>query len=60
VPGHPQVLLVVGDHRISLLVGHKSTQMMETVHRQLRPVLAEGAEAMDGLLPQNPYDLVRE
>jgi integrase len=40
--------------KISLLVGHKSTQVTETVYRhQLRPVLTEGAEAMDGLLPQN-------
>jgi integrase len=40
--------------KISLLVGHRSTQVTETVYRhQLRPVLAEGAEAMDGLLPQN-------
>jgi integrase len=40
--------------KISLLVGHKSTQVTETVYRhQLRPVLTEGTEAMDGLLPQN-------
>jgi integrase len=38
--------------KISLLVGHKSTQVTETVYRH-RPVLTEGAEAMDGLLPQN-------
>ena len=37
-----------------LLVGHKSTQVTETVYRhQLRPVLTEGAEAMDELLPAN-------
>ncbi|MFC6155860.1 tyrosine-type recombinase/integrase [Kribbella jiaozuonensis] len=40
--------------QISLLVGHKSTQVTETVYRhQLRPVLIEGAEAMDQLLPAN-------
>jgi site-specific recombinase XerD len=40
--------------QISLLVGHQSTQVTETVYRnQLRPVLTEGAEAMDELLPVN-------
>ena len=40
--------------QISLLVGYKSTQVTETVYRhQLRPVLTEGAEAMDDLLPAN-------
>lgn len=40
--------------KISRLVGHKSPQVTETVYRhQLRPVLTEGAEAMDGPLPQN-------
>jgi integrase len=41
--------------KISLLVGHKSSQMTETVYRhQSRPVPTDGAEAMDGLLPQHP------
>jgi integrase len=40
--------------QISLLLDHKSTQVTETVYRhQLRPVLTEGAEAMDELLPAN-------
>jgi len=40
--------------QISLLVGHKSTQVTEIVYRhQLRPVLTEGTEAMDDLLPAN-------
>jgi hypothetical protein len=37
---------------ISRLVGHANTVVTETVHRfQLRPVLLEGAEAMDGIFP---------
>jgi integrase len=40
--------------QISQLVGHKSTQVTETVYRhELRPVLTEGAEAMDEILPRN-------
>ncbi|MEV4078068.1 site-specific integrase [Nonomuraea fuscirosea] len=37
---------------ISRLVGHRNTSVTETVYRkQLRPVLLEGAEAMDRILP---------
>lgn len=37
---------------ISRLVGHANTVTTETVYRfQLRPVLLEGAEAMDGIFP---------
>ncbi|GAA1675516.1 hypothetical protein GCM10009733_085720 [Nonomuraea maheshkhaliensis] len=37
---------------ISRLVGHANTVVTETVYRfQLRPVLLEGAEAMDGIFP---------
>ncbi|WP_408954264.1 tyrosine-type recombinase/integrase [Kribbella solani] len=40
--------------QISQLVGHKSTQVTETVYRhELRPVLTEGAEAMDRILGAN-------
>lgn len=43
----------VGIEKISLLVGHKSTQVTEVVYRhELRPVLTEGAEAMDQVLPR--------
>ncbi|MFI5728532.1 tyrosine-type recombinase/integrase [Kribbella sp. NPDC051587] len=43
----------VSIEQISQLVGHKSTQVTETVYRhELRPVLTEGAEAMDGILPR--------
>jgi integrase len=39
--------------QISQLVGHKSTQVTETVYRhELRPVLTEGAEAMDETCPE--------
>ena len=39
---------------ISRLVGHATTVVTETVYRfQLRPVLLEGAEAMDGIFPAN-------
>nr|WP_318527639.1 tyrosine-type recombinase/integrase [Microbispora cellulosiformans] len=38
---------------ISRLVGHSNTRVTETVYRkQLRPVLLEGAEAMDGLFSE--------
>ncbi len=38
---------------ISRLVGHRNTSVTETVYRkQLRPVLLEGAEAMDELFPE--------
>ncbi|WP_432890557.1 tyrosine-type recombinase/integrase [Kribbella sp. CA-245084] len=44
----------VSIEQISQLVGHKSTQVTETVYRhELRPVLTEGAEAMDEILPRN-------
>ena len=50
---------------IARLVGHRSTTVTEAVYRkQLRPVLTEGAEAMDrifvseGLVLSN-YDVVR-
>ncbi|NAS21966.1 tyrosine-type recombinase/integrase [Herbidospora sp. NEAU-GS84] len=37
---------------ISRLVGHANTVVTETVYRkQIRPVLLEGAEAMDGIFP---------
>ncbi|GGK69623.1 hypothetical protein Ppa06_37140 [Planomonospora parontospora subsp. parontospora] len=37
---------------ISRLVGHRNTSVTETVYRkQLRPILLEGAEAMDRLFP---------
>jgi integrase len=37
---------------ISRLVGHSNMTVTETVYRkQLRPVLLEGAEAMDQLFP---------
>jgi hypothetical protein len=40
--------------KISLLVATRA-QVTETVYRhQSRPVPTDGAEAMDGLLPQNP------
>ena len=36
------------------LVGHKSTQVTETAYRhELRPVLTEGAEAIDEILPRD-------
>jgi integrase len=39
---------------ISLLVGHKSAQVTEIVYRrQLRPMRAEEAEAMDNMRPAN-------
>ena len=39
---------------ISRLVGHSGTAVTETVYRQqLRPVLEEGATAMDGIFPTN-------
>ncbi|GGP92140.1 hypothetical protein GCM10010140_22420 [Streptosporangium pseudovulgare] len=38
---------------ISRLVGHRSTDVTETVYRkQLRPTLLEGAQAMDHLFPE--------
>lgn len=37
---------------ISRLVGHRNTSATETVYRkQLRPVMLEGAEAMDQIFP---------
>ncbi|GAA1519737.1 site-specific integrase [Sphaerisporangium rubeum] len=43
--------------QISRLVGHSNTMVTETVYRkQLRPVLIEGAEAMDVIFPHtDPY-----
>jgi integrase len=39
---------------ISRLVGHSNTTVTETVyHKQLRPVLLEGAEAMNQIFPGN-------
>ncbi|MBF8194697.1 site-specific integrase, partial [Nonomuraea sp. K274] len=41
---------------ISRLVGHANTVVTETVYRfQLRPVLLEGAEAMDRIFPSNHH-----
>ncbi|MEU9891688.1 tyrosine-type recombinase/integrase [Sphaerisporangium sp. NPDC051011] len=41
--------------RISRLVGHSNTMVTETVYRkQLRPVLVEGAEAMDRIFGGRP------
>jgi integrase len=38
---------------ISRLVGHNNTKVTETVHRkQLRPMLLEGAEAMDEIFKE--------
>src|SRR5882757_176230 len=38
--------------KISLLVGHKGTRVTELVYRQrLRPVIQDGAEAMDSIFP---------
>ncbi|MGV9307613.1 hypothetical protein ACWDLG_29945 [Nonomuraea sp. NPDC003727] len=38
--------------RISRLVGHFNTTVTETVYRkQLRPVMLEGAQAMDRIFP---------
>jgi integrase len=40
---------------ISRLVGHRNTSVTETVYRkQLRPVLLEGAEAMDRIFKADP------
>ena len=40
---------------ISRLVGHSNTIVTETVYRkQLRPVLVEGAEAMDRIFKGRP------
>lgn len=39
---------------ISRLVGHSNTTVTETVYRkQLRPVLLEGAAAMDRIFPRD-------
>jgi integrase len=38
--------------RISLLVGHSGTTTTETVYRkQIRPVMVQGADAMDRIFP---------
>jgi len=40
---------------ISRLVGHRSTMVTETIYRkQLRPVIEDGAEIMDRILPAGP------
>ena len=40
---------------ISRLVGHRSTMVTETIYRkQLRPVIEDGAEIMDRILPAWP------
>jgi hypothetical protein len=42
---------------ISRLVGHSGTTTTETVYRkQLRPVLLEGADAMDRIFPEGKPD----
>jgi integrase len=53
---HSLVSLLSGSgvplENISRLVGHRSTSVTETVYRkQLRPMILEGAEAMDELFP---------
>ncbi|GAA2370830.1 hypothetical protein GCM10010404_27340 [Nonomuraea africana] len=51
--GRPALVSLLSDsgvplENISRLVGHSNTTVTETVYRkQLRPVLLEGAEAMD-------------
>lgn len=41
--------------QISRLVGHSSTAVTETVHRKrIKPVMLEGATAMDRLFPESP------
>ena len=40
---------------ISRLVGHTNTVVTETVYRkQIRPVIQEGARAMDAIFPAEP------
>jgi len=40
---------------ISRLVGHTNTVVTETVYRkQIRPVMQEGARAMDAIFPTEP------
>ena len=40
---------------ISRLVGHRSTMVTETIYRkQLRPVIEDGAQVMDRILPAWP------
>jgi hypothetical protein len=42
---------------IARLVGHTSTAVTETVYRQqIRPVIIEGAEAMDRIFATPPDD----
>jgi hypothetical protein len=46
--------------QISRLVGHTNTAVTETVYRlQIRPVLIEGAEAMDRIFRREEGELVR-
>jgi hypothetical protein len=41
---------------ISRLVGHRSTIVTETVYRQqIRPVIEDGADVMDRILPGWPH-----
>lgn len=43
--------------QISRLVGHSSTAVTELVYRkQIRPVIEDGAVAMDRLFPENRPD----
>jgi hypothetical protein len=43
--------------KISRLVGHNGTATTEKVHRkQIRPVVTDGAEAMDQIFPEATAD----
>jgi site-specific recombinase XerD len=43
--------------RISLLVGHSGTSVTEAVYRhQIRPVIQDGAQAMDRIFPEEEPD----
>ncbi|WP_200959057.1 hypothetical protein [Terrabacter sp. Root85] len=45
----------VSIEEIARLVGHRGTVVTEAVYRkQLRPVITEGAEAMDRIFGQKP------
>jgi integrase len=56
--GRHSFVSLLSEHRIpiediSRLVGHTNTVVAETVYRkQLRPVIQEGATAMDEIFPQ--------
>jgi integrase len=46
---------------IARVVGHSSSNTTERVYRkQLRPVISEGAEAMDEIFPREPTDDARK